>query len=244
MSFWAGTVITGLFFFVPDILFFLSGWFYVSNSTLLRFFICHFILPFILFGFVIIHFSYLHSVSSSSLINSITNNWISFYPIVFSKDIFTCIILDLIYCLQLFLWAYGLSHPDNNLEIHRLITPSHIRPEWYFLWLYAVLKVIPFNIVGFLLFLIAILILGWLVEVNNVWTIVRLTSYVCICDNLFITYYYVSSICLLWIGLQFPLDVFLCSGRVLYFFVNLISWCNVWCYLSSLMFILWLLVVL
>jgi quinol-cytochrome oxidoreductase complex cytochrome b subunit len=25
MSFWAGTVITGLFFFVPDILFFLSG---------------------------------------------------------------------------------------------------------------------------------------------------------------------------------------------------------------------------
>jgi len=159
MSFWGSTVITNLFSSVPCLIMWLSGGFYVSNPTLQRFFVFHFILSFLTLGFVVIHFYYLHYVSSCNSINYNTNNFITFFPSVSIKDIFTYVILDIGYTLQLFLYIYSLSHPDNNVEVNRLITPLHIVPEWYFLSFYAVLKVIPFNIIGFLIFLIAVLIL-------------------------------------------------------------------------------------
>jgi ubiquinol-cytochrome c reductase cytochrome b subunit len=168
MSFWAGTVITSLFAFMPDIMLFLSGSFYVSNSTLLRFFATHMVLSACVKGLVIIHLFYLHDVGSSSLVNLLANKEITFYPLVFMKDVFTLLLLDNLYVLQICLSGYSLSHPDNNLEVHRLITPSHIIPEWYFLCLYSVLKVIPFNIVGLMLFLLSILMLACLAFVASV----------------------------------------------------------------------------
>lgn len=46
-----------------------------------------------------------------------------------------------------------------------MVTPEHIKPEWYFLFLYAVLRCIPDKLVGVLglvggIFLIAILFLS------------------------------------------------------------------------------------
>ena len=58
MSFWGATVITNLLSAFPCLIEWICGGFYISNPTLKRFLIFHFILPFILCGFIIIHFYY------------------------------------------------------------------------------------------------------------------------------------------------------------------------------------------
>ena len=55
MSFWGATVITNLLSPFPCLIEWICGGFYISNPTLKRFFIFHFILPFIICGFIIIH---------------------------------------------------------------------------------------------------------------------------------------------------------------------------------------------
>eukprot|EP00397_Hematodinium_sp_SG-2012_P057430 GEMP01071782.1.p1 GENE.GEMP01071782.1~~GEMP01071782.1.p1 ORF type:complete len:261 (+),score=-85.84 GEMP01071782.1:305-1087(+) len=60
------TVITNLLSPFPCLIEWICGGFYISNPTLKRFFIFHFILPFIVCGFIIIHFYYLHYLSSNN----------------------------------------------------------------------------------------------------------------------------------------------------------------------------------
>merc|ERR1712002_1250886 len=102
MSFWGGTVITNLFCFLPCIIEWMCGGFYVSNPTLKRFLIFHFILSIITIGFVIIHLYYLHYVSSSNPLGYNTYNVITFFPNMLIKDIFGLFILEIGYTLQLF----------------------------------------------------------------------------------------------------------------------------------------------
>merc|ERR1712141_179808 len=58
MSFWGATVITNLLSFLPSLIEWICGGFSVLNPTLKRFFIFHFILPFILvkdfFGLMVV----------------------------------------------------------------------------------------------------------------------------------------------------------------------------------------------
>ena len=65
MSFWGGTVITNLLCSVPGLLEWMCGGFYVSNPTLKRFFVFHFLGPVILCALAIIHLYFLHYASSS-----------------------------------------------------------------------------------------------------------------------------------------------------------------------------------
>ncbi len=41
-----------------------------------------------------------------------------------------------------------LGHPDNFIPANPYVTPAHIVPEWYFLWVYAVLRSIPNKTAG------------------------------------------------------------------------------------------------
>merc|ERR1711860_174976 len=54
--------------------------------TLKRFFVFHFILPFILCGFVILHLFYLHLHSSNNPLRINTNNKVPFFPFILVKD--------------------------------------------------------------------------------------------------------------------------------------------------------------
>merc|ERR1711884_892477 len=59
MSFWGATVITNLLSCFPSLIEWVCGGYSVLSPTLKRFFVFHFILPFILCGFVILHLFYL-----------------------------------------------------------------------------------------------------------------------------------------------------------------------------------------
>ena len=41
-----------------------------------------------------------------------------------------------------------MGHPDNYIPANPMSTPAHIVPEWYFLWVYAILRSIPNKLAG------------------------------------------------------------------------------------------------
>ncbi|WP_434511006.1 cytochrome b subunit of the bc complex [Desulfitobacterium sp. AusDCA] len=46
-----------------------------------------------------------------------------------------------------------------------LVTPEHIKPEWYFLWMFEILKLVPSKLVGILIVLaifVALILVPWL----------------------------------------------------------------------------------
>nr|AOW68963.1 cytochrome b [Uranoscopus tosae] len=164
MSFWGATVITNLLSAVPyigDVLVqWIWGGFSVDNATLNRFFAFHFILPFITTALVLVHFLFLHETGSTNPLglNSNTDK-ISFHPYFSFKDIlgFAALFLVLI-CLALFS-PYLLGDPDNFTPANPLVTPPHIKPEWYFLFAYAILRSVPNKLGGVLALLSSILVL-------------------------------------------------------------------------------------
>merc|ERR1712167_140413 len=168
-------------------------------GTLKRFFLFHFILPFLLCGFVVLHLFYLHFHSSNNPLRLNTNNKIPFFPFIFLKDYFSLFIVIFIYIFQCYFGISSLSHPDNALEVCALLTPLHIVPEWYFLCQYAMLKAVPNKNAGFIILLTSIFLLYLFGEIRN------LTVFVLLNNNSFLfSFFFYSCFCFLWIGAQFP----------------------------------------
>nr|ABO21598.1 cytochrome b [Leptobrachium ailaonicum]ADA53621.1 cytochrome b [Leptobrachium ailaonicum] len=164
MSFWGATVITNLLSAFPYIGNVLVQWiwggFSVDNATLTRFFTFHFLLPFIIVGVTMIHLLFLHETGSSNPtgLNSNTDK-IPFHPYFSYKDLLGAIImLSLLSLLSLFS-PNLLGDPDNFTPANPLVTPPHIKPEWYFLFAYAILRSIPNKLGGVLALAMSILIL-------------------------------------------------------------------------------------
>merc|ERR1712032_1187129 len=88
MSFWGATVITNLLSPFPSLIEWVCGGHYVYYPTLKRFFLFHFIFPFLLCGFLFLHLFYLHFLSSNNPLRNSTNNKIPFFPFIFLKDFF------------------------------------------------------------------------------------------------------------------------------------------------------------
>merc|ERR1712139_478847 len=147
MSFCGATVICNLLSGVPCLVPWVCGGFFVSNPSLSRFFLFHFILPFL----ILVHLFYLHQISSQNPLGSNTNNKISFLPFIYFKDFFFFFLFFILGFLEIFFGFISLSHPDNAFEVSVLVTPLHIVPEWYFLEFYAMLKAVPHKIAGFMI---------------------------------------------------------------------------------------------
>nr|ACS16115.1 cytochrome b [Anatololacerta oertzeni] len=164
MSFWGATVITNLLSAVPYIGMTLVEWvwggFAIDNATLTRFFTLHFLLPFIIMGVSMVHLLFLHETGSNNPtgLNSNTDK-IPFHPYYSYKDLLGALIL-LLCLLSLALFSPNLlGDPENFSPANPLITPPHIKPEWYFLFAYAILRSIPNKLGGVLALLFSILIL-------------------------------------------------------------------------------------
>nr|ADO22012.1 cytochrome b [Lampetra sp. DAB-2010] len=164
MSFWGATVITNLISAVPyvgdDIVVWLWGGFSVSNATLTRFFTFHFILPFILAAMTMIHIMFLHQTGSSNPLGINSNlDKVQFHPYFSFKDIFGFVILLGVLFMISLLAPNALGEPDNFIYANPLSTPPHIKPEWYFLFAYAILRSIPNKLGGVVALAAAIMIL-------------------------------------------------------------------------------------
>ena len=213
MSFWGATVITNVLSTIPDLIEWICGNFFIYNPTLNRFFILHFILPFLMMNSLLFHIFYLHLLSSNHPLISNSNNKITFSNYIFTKDIYGFLTLLFLYFLQLGYGFLGISHPDNTLEVNILITPFHIVPEWYFLSFYTKLKTIPDKNSGINILIITIL----LFFMNDSF------GFICNRFNTGITIYFFFWICFIWIRTEIPKVSFICFCRfyiVLYLLIS------------------------
>nr|YP_514735.1 cytochrome b [Grasseichthys gabonensis]BAE79967.1 cytochrome b [Grasseichthys gabonensis] len=164
MSFWGATVITNLLSAVPYIGNMLVQWiwggFSVDNATLTRFFAFHFLFPFVIAAAVLLHLLFLHETGSNNPMGLNSNaDKIPFHPYFSYKDVLGFIIL-LITLTSLALFSPNLlGDPDNFTPANPLVTPPHIKPEWYFLFAYAILRSIPNKLGGVMALLSSILVL-------------------------------------------------------------------------------------
>nr|QYL33630.1 cytochrome b [Ovis aries] len=164
MSFWGATVITNLLSAIPyigtNLVEWIWGGFSVDKATLTRFFAFHFIFPFIIAALAMVHLLFLHETGSNNPtgIPSDTDK-IPFHPYYTIKDILGAILLILILMLLVLFTPDLLGDPDNYTPANPLNTPPHIKPEWYFLFAYAILRSIPNKLGGVLALILSILVL-------------------------------------------------------------------------------------
>lgn len=152
MSYWAATVITNIFGAIPGIGPALQEWVLggpsVGNATLNRFFVLHFLIPFIMVALVALHVWGFHTTGNSNPAGveprsdpeGRRRDTLPFWPYFAIKDLAALsLVLVIFTAVTAFMPGY-LGHPDNYIEANPLVTPEHIVPEWYFLPFYAILR--------------------------------------------------------------------------------------------------------
>nr|YP_010598537.1 cytochrome b [Paramesotriton caudopunctatus]ACJ43777.1 cytochrome b [Paramesotriton caudopunctatus]WAK99234.1 cytochrome b [Paramesotriton caudopunctatus] len=164
MSFWGASVITNLLSAIPYVGSSLVEWvwggFSVDKATLTRFFAFHFLLPFLIAGMSIIHLLFLHESGSNNPTGIPSNqDKISFHPYFSYKDLLGFLLALLILMLIALITPNLLVDPENFIPANPLMAPPHIKPEWYFLFAYAILRSIPNKLGGVIALLMSILIL-------------------------------------------------------------------------------------
>nr|YP_009227875.1 cytochrome b [Protobothrops kaulbacki]AIE11335.1 cytochrome b [Protobothrops kaulbacki]AUW55215.1 cytochrome b [Protobothrops kaulbacki] len=164
MSFWAATVITNLLTAIPylgtTIITWLWGGFAVNDPTLTRFFALHFILPFIIISMSSIHILLLHNEGSNNPLGTNSDiDKIPFHPYHSYKDTLMLTMMMTLLFMILSFYPNILNDPENFSKANPLITPQHIKPEWYFLFAYGILRSVPNKLGGALALILSIAIL-------------------------------------------------------------------------------------
>nr|AAL32316.1 cytochrome b [Glossophaga soricina] len=165
MSFWGATVITNLLSAIPyigtDLVQWIWGGFSVDKATLTRFFAFHFLFPFIVAALVMVHLLFLHETGSNNPTGIPSDSdMIPFHPYYTIKDILGFLIMLTALSALVLFSPDLLGDPDNYMPANPLNTPPHIKPEWYFLFAYAILRSIPNKLGGVLALVLSILILA------------------------------------------------------------------------------------
>nr|AME17934.1 cytochrome b [Cyclina sinensis] len=167
MSFWGATVITNLFgaipYIGPSLMEWLWGGFCVGDATLKRFFVFHFLAPFILFVLVGIHIIFLHDTGSNNPLGVDSDaEAIPFHSYYTLKDLVGIVFMVGILMMICLCEPDLFSDPTNYMPADPMKTPLHIQPEWYFLFAYTILRSIPHKLGGVLALAGSVIILYFL----------------------------------------------------------------------------------
>nr|YP_010035846.1 cytochrome b [Acropteris iphiata]QQQ89082.1 cytochrome b [Acropteris iphiata] len=164
MSYWGATVITSLMTETPyigkDLLMWVWGGFYIDNATITRFFTIHYLMPLLIAMMTMLHLLYLHNTGSNNPLGINKNcDKIPFNKYFIYKDLISMMILIMTIMLLTFMSPNLMTDSENYIKANSMITPLHIKPEWYFLFAYAMLRAIPNKLGGVIILLFSIMIL-------------------------------------------------------------------------------------
>jgi ubiquinol-cytochrome c reductase cytochrome b subunit len=142
MSYWGATVIINLLSVVSyQVCVLLWRRFVVSEYTVTRFYVLHFLIPLALAILVLGHLHLLHVTGRSSL--SYSPQKISFFPFLMMKDALVWSFYFIAFVALVCVYSNSLRDAENFIHANSMVTPIHIKPEWYFLFAYAILRCIP-----------------------------------------------------------------------------------------------------
>jgi len=168
ISFWGATVITSLLSTIPYwgqiVVDWIWGGFSVSEPTLSRFYSFHFFFPLALLLIITLHILFLHlSGRSNPLGIGLSHDKVPFHPYFSFKDVSAMVVTLIIWVFLVccFPWAGG--DADNFIPANPIVTPEHIKPEWYFLFAYAILRSVPNKLGGVIGLLLSVLVLVFIV---------------------------------------------------------------------------------
>nr|BAP10827.1 cytochrome b [Taenia sp. MPM<JPN>:20922] len=179
MSYWAATVLTSIVDSLPifgSVVYkYVVGGFSVSGVTLIRVLSVHICLGFIILGLMLVHMFYLHKGGSSNPLFSFSylSDVIYFHSYFTVKDFVLFMMVTTFVVFWLFMNPDALVDIEAYLEADSLNTPVSIKPEWYFLAFYAILRCIGSKIGGLVL-ITSFLFFLWIPtnsgsSVYNVW---------------------------------------------------------------------------
>ena len=162
ISFWGVTVITRILTAIPyvgkDLTQWIWGNFSVSQPTLNRFFSLHFLLPILVACLALAHLILLHQTGSSNPLGvTADKDKIKFFPYIVVKDLTPIVALAAAMATLISLGPNLLGDVENFSIATASTTPTHIMPEWYFLFAYAILRAIPSKLGGVVAMVISIL---------------------------------------------------------------------------------------
>nr|WFF64451.1 cytochrome b [Pseudoacanthocephalus sp.] len=166
MSYWGMVVVTSVVGVLPGVGGSLMELIWGSVSmpgvfSLSRFFSLHYILSLGVGLLALLHMLELHSVGSSNPLGVSVSvmEGVPFHDAFSYKDG-----LVLVWVLGLY-WYLVLVNPHivmdavNYEEINNMSTPTHIKPEWYFLYLYCILRSVPSKGGGVVLMCFAVVVI-------------------------------------------------------------------------------------
>lgn len=124
--------------------------------TVNRFLTLLIVMPLVIIGLIIMHLMVLHDLVSQ--VPSGVGTWSNLFTGVYAKDLVTISgFMGLISLLMLVLPNYFID-AENWENLNAMVTPEHIKPEWYFLFAYRILRCIPSKLVGVIFFVLSIVI--------------------------------------------------------------------------------------
>nr|YP_011003936.1 cytochrome b [Dactylogyrus simplex]WPS93114.1 cytochrome b [Dactylogyrus simplex] len=172
MSYWAATVLTSVVQSVPlvgnKLYSYIVGGFSVTNVTLMRVFAAHVVVAFVIIGLALVHLFYLHKTGSNNSLfmqNGYTDI-VHFHSYYSNKDAF-CLLVLYSFCFGLIFYTPDMVlDVESYLQADPMVTPAAIKPEWYFLFYYAMLRSVSSKIGGLILVVVFLFIL-WLPTSNH-----------------------------------------------------------------------------
>lgn len=106
-------------------------------------------LPFVVVFLVVLHVFFLHSEGSSNPLGVSASSYkVGFHYYHSVGDILGFILFGFVFLLVSLKFGYVLIDAENFIPANPLQTPTHIQPEWYFLFAYAILRSIPNKLGG------------------------------------------------------------------------------------------------
>nr|QGI24862.1 cytochrome b [Hiatella sp. J HML-2015]WMW23651.1 cytochrome b [Hiatella sp. J YW-2023] len=161
MSYWGATVICNFLTVIPlvgeTLLEYVLGGYSVSGMTLKRFFVVHFLAPFLIAIMVVFHLLWAHEKGASNPLGASPNEWSSLAPGFLYKDLVGLFLGEVAVMVTMSMNSWVYMEPTNFIMANPMYTPVHIQPEWYFLFAYSILRCVDTKTGGVILMLLSVL---------------------------------------------------------------------------------------
>jgi ubiquinol-cytochrome c reductase cytochrome b subunit len=152
MSYWATTVVTASFAYVPfvgaDLVYWARGGEFVGDATYRRAFAAHVgLLPLLLLAVVAVHLALVRRAGLAPRVrrraDTATSVRVPFYPRIALRQAISIVGFSILLLVSVFFVSDLFFPAAHGVPADPFETPADVKPEWYFLWAYQLPRLMP-----------------------------------------------------------------------------------------------------